>query len=123
MCRLLEEGRKLRVSIKRSAAEAYRLLSASTSNWIAGTAGTRALRVTGPDSHGVLDYSVTPPGGPTTYAPLRVVGNGAGHGLVLTLFGKDNLSAEEALRSLLAARHVVGADAATRAHSTKQNVH
>lgn len=102
MCRLLEEGRKLRASINRSAAEAYRLLSASTSDWIAATAGTRALRLTDPNSLGVLDYSVTPPGG---------------------LFGNDNLSAEEALRSLLIAKHVVDADAATRARSTEQNVH
>lgn len=92
MCRLLEEGRKLRASINRSAAEAYRLLSASTSDWIAATAGTRALRLTDPNTHGML-------------------------------FGKDNLSADEALRSLLIAKHVVDADAATRARSTEQNVH
>jgi hypothetical protein len=92
MCRRLEEGRKLRVSINRSAAEAYRLLSASTRDRIAATAGTQALRMIDPDSLGAL-------------------------------FGKDNLSAEEALRSLLAAKHVVDAEVAIRARSTRQNVH
>jgi hypothetical protein len=39
------------------------------------------------------------------------------------LLGKDNLFAEEALRSLLAAKHVVDADTAIRARPTEQNVH
>lgn len=39
-----------------------------------------------------------------------------------TLFGKDYLSAEGALRSLLAAKHVVDAGVAIRTRSTRQNV-
>jgi hypothetical protein len=55
--------------------------------WIAQTPGGEAvIRFTGPNPFGVLDHTVLPPAGQPVYVPMRVVANGDGCDVTLTLF-------------------------------------
>jgi len=104
------EARKLSVTIDRSAAEAYEYLSLpenfprwasglgaslrrAGSDWIAETPdGPATVRFTERNSRGVLDHSVQLPRGGSVYVPLRVVAQGDGCELVLTLFRLPGMS-------------------------------
>jgi hypothetical protein len=122
----------LSISIDRSAAEAYEFLSVPEnfpkwasglgasvrrdgSEWIADTAaGPVKVRFSEPNTFGVLDHAVTLPQGRSVYVPLRVVGNGGGCKLVLTLFRQPDMSdekfaadAEWVLRDLRAAKQLL----------------
>jgi len=106
------EMRRLSIAIDRAAAEAYEFLSAPENfpkwatglagslrkvgeDWIADTPEGRAVvRFSERNAYGVLDHSVTLPRGVTLYVPLRVVPNGDGCELVLTLFRRPGLSDE-----------------------------
>jgi hypothetical protein len=96
-------GKQLSVSIARPAAEAYELLCVpeNLSKW-ASRMGT-LVRLTERNARGVLDFSVARANGSRAYVPLRVVSNGAGCELVLTLFAPE-LSDEN---FLIAARQVL----------------
>ena len=105
--------RRLSVAIDRPAKEAYAFLSQphnfpkwasglagslrrEDDQWIAETPEGRAVvRFSEPNSHGVLDHSVTLPRGVTVYVPLRVVASGSGCELVLTLFRQPHMSDEQ----------------------------
>jgi hypothetical protein len=125
-------AKSLSVSINRSAAEAYEFLSLpenfpkwasglgksvrhAGADWIADTAeGPVTVCLTERNSLGVLDHSVTRPNGPTLYVPLRVVANGDGCDLVLTLFRRPDMSdekfaiaAERVKHDLLAAKWIL----------------
>ncbi len=107
------EIRKLSVSINRSAAEAYELLSVpenfpkwasglgtslrkAGSDWVAETPeGPVAVSFSERNSFGVLDHSVTLPRGTSVYVPLRVVAQGDHCELVLTLFRRPGMSEEK----------------------------
>lgn len=131
---MAREARKLRVSIARSAAEAYEFLclpenfprwasgiGASLrlvgSDWIVDTPeGPATVRFSERNSYGVLDHSVTTQRGVTVYVPLRITANGAGCELVLTLFREPHVSdekfsadAEWVMRDLLAAKRLLEA--------------
>lgn len=104
---------KLSVSIKRSAAQAYEFLSLPENfpawasglgrslrneggEWIAETPeGPAKVRFSDRNALGVLDHSVTLPSGASVYVPLRVVANGDGCELVLTLLRQPGVSDEK----------------------------
>ena len=107
------KGVKLGISIERPAAEAYEFLSLPENfpkwasglgkslrqeggEWIAETPeGPATVRFSDRNSLGVLDHSVTLPSGACVYIPLRIVPNGAGCELVLTLFRPPGMSDEQ----------------------------
>ena len=110
------EGRdikKLSVTIRRSAAEAYEFLCVPEnfakwasgmgaslrkvgSEWIAETAeGPVQVSFSERNSLGVLDHSVRRPQGSGVYVPLRVVPSGAACELVLTLIRQPDMSDEK----------------------------
>jgi hypothetical protein len=128
------EVRKLSVRINRSAAEVYEFLSApenfpkwasglgsslrrAGADWIAETPeGPATVRFSERNSYGVLDHSVKLPRGGSVYVPLRVVAQGDGCELVLTLFRQPEMSdekfasdAEWVMRDLLAAKRILEA--------------
>jgi hypothetical protein len=128
------EARKLSVSIQRSAAEAYEFLSLpenfpkwasglgaslrrAGADWIAETPdGPATVRFTERNSRGVLDHSVQLPRGGSVYVPLRVIANGEGCELVLTLFRlpavpEEKFAADAAwvMRDLQAAKRILEA--------------
>jgi hypothetical protein len=107
------DARKLSVSIHRPAAEVYEFLSLpenfpkwasglgasqrrAGADWIAETAdGPATVCFTERNSRGVLDHSVQLPRGASVYVPLRVIANGDGCELVLTLFRQPEMSDEK----------------------------
>jgi hypothetical protein len=109
----MAEIRKLSVAIDRPPSEAYDFLSQPENfprwasglagslrklgdDWIAETPEGRAtVRFSERNAFGVLDHSVTLPRGTTVYIPLRVVANGSGCELVLTLFRQADMSDEK----------------------------
>ncbi len=110
---MAREARKLSVSINRSAAEAYEFLSVpgnfpkwasglgtslrpAGADWIAETPeGPATVCFSERNSYGVLDHSVRLPRGISVYVPLRVVADGDGCKLVLTLFRQPEMSNEK----------------------------
>jgi hypothetical protein len=128
------EVRKLRVSINRSAAEAYEFLAVPENfakwapglgkslrpdgaDWIAETPeGPATVRLSERNSRGVLDHSVTLLDGRVVYVPLRVVAKGDACELVLTLFRRPEMSDEKyaanaawVMRGLEAAKRILEA--------------
>lgn len=126
------EARRLSVLIERPVAEAYEFLSVpeNFAKWASGLGAS--LRKAGDDwmaetpegpakvcfsernAFGVLDHAVTLPGGRSVYVPLRVVANGHGCELTLTLFRRPGMSdgqfaadAEWVLRDLRAAKRLL----------------
>jgi hypothetical protein len=129
---MTRETRKLSVWINRPAAEAYEFLSApenfpkwasglgtglrrTGADWIAETPeGPATVRFSERNSYGVLDHSVKLPGGGSVYIPLRVVAQGEGCELVLTLFRQPEMSDEKfaadagwVIRDLQAAKRIL----------------
>jgi len=110
---MTREARALSVRIYCAAAKAYEFLAAPENfpKWASGLGG--ALRRDGADwvvetpegpakvrfsernAYGVLDHAVTLPGGAPIYLPLRVVPNGEGCDLVLTLFRRSDMTDEK----------------------------
>jgi hypothetical protein len=124
--------RKVSVSIRRPAAEAYEFLSVPENfpkwasglgsalrkvdgEWIAQTAqGSMRVRFSERNKFGVLDHSVTRPEGTGVYVPLRVLPRGAGCELVLTLVREPGVSDEKfaadaqwVMRDLMAAKRLL----------------
>ena len=124
----------LSVSIDRSAAAAYEFLSLPENfpqwasglgeslrrdgeDWIADTPdGPAKVRFSDRNSRGVLDHSVTRPGGGTVFVPLRLMPKGAACELVLTLNRQPGMSdekfaadAEWVMRDLRAAKRILEA--------------
>jgi len=131
---MASEARKLSVFIHRSAAEAYEFLSAPENfpKWASGlgtslrraggdwivetTEGPATVRFSERNSLGLLDHSVTRADGVVVHVPLRVIANGDGCDLVLTLFRQPQMSdekfaadAEWVRRDLLAAKRILEA--------------
>lgn len=131
---MASEARKLSVSIRRPAAEAYEFLSLPENfpkwasglgtslrqaggDWIAETPeGPMTVCFSERNSRGVLDHSVTRPHGMKVYVPLRVVAKDDGCDLVLTLFRRPEMSdekfaadAEWVMRDLHAAKRILEA--------------
>lgn len=107
--------RQLSVSIDCPAAKAYELLVLPENllKW-ASRLGT-SVRLTERNSRGVLDFSVTRANGSTVYVPLRVVADGAGCDLVLTLFAPELL--DEGFALLRAAKRSLDQAAGSAASS------
>lgn len=130
--RMTREARALSVRIDRPAAEAYEFLSVPENfpkwasglgsslrrngdDWVVETPeGQAAVRFSEPNTYGVLDHQVRLPRGGTVYVPLRVVANGPGCDLVLTLFRRPETSdaqfaadAEWVMRDLEAAKRLL----------------
>jgi hypothetical protein len=113
------ETRKLSISIKRSASEAYEFLSAPAifAKWIAQRAqGPVDVRLIDRNSLGVLDYSLTQRDGASVYVPLRIVATASGCDLVLTLFRHKGMpdekfasAMERAMCDLQAAKRILEA--------------
>lgn len=126
------EARKLSVRIGRTAAEAYEFLalpenfprwasglgsslSSDGGDWVVETPEGRAkVRFSDPNRLGVLDHAVTLPSGASVYVPLRVVADGEGCELVLTLIRRPGMSdekfaadAEWVMRDLNAAKRIL----------------
>jgi hypothetical protein len=129
---MAREARKLSVRINRSAAEAYDLLSLPENfpkwasglgaslrregdDWVVETPeGPASVRFSERNAYGVLDHSVKLPRGASIYVPLRVVADGDGCELVLTLFRQPDVSdekfaadAEWVMRDLHAAKRLL----------------
>jgi hypothetical protein len=126
------ETRKLSVWINRPVAEAYEFLSVPENfpkwasglgkslrrageDWIVETPeGPATVRFSERNSYGVLDHSVKLPRGGSVYVPLRVVAQGEGCELVVTLFRQPEMSdekfaadAEWVMRDLHAAKRLL----------------
>ena len=126
------EARALSVRINRPAAEAYEFLALPENfpkwasglgaslrrkgeDWIVETPeGSASVRFSERNAYGVLDHQVRLPRGGTVYVPLRVVANGAGCDLVLTLFRRPEMTdaqfaadAEWVLRDLQSAKRLL----------------
>lgn len=124
--------RKLSISIERPAAEAYAFLSApeNFAKWASGLGaslrrngedwtvdtpeGPATVRFSEPNAYGVLDHQVRLPRGGAVYVPLRLVANGVGCELVLTLFRRPEATdeqfaadAEWVMRDLRAAKRLL----------------
>jgi len=106
--------RQLSVSIDCPAAKAYEFLSLPENllKWAPRLGAS--LRLTERNSRGVLDYSVTLPNGSQLYVPLRVVADGGGCQLVLTLFRPPEMADEEHGEALLAAKRILETRRAAR---------
>ena len=129
---MTSRGCELRISVARSAAEAYEFLSMPENfpkwasglgkslqkvggEWIAQTAAGRVrVRFSEANRFGVLDHSVVREDGTGVYVPLRVVAKGTGCELVLTLVREPGMSdekfaadAEWVMRDLHAAKRLV----------------
>lgn len=109
---MTRDARHLSVSIDCPAARAYAWLSVPENfpNWAAGLAtslrqvdggwvaetpfGTMKIRFSPPNEFGVLDHWVYPAAGGEVDVPLRVVPNGTGCELVLTLFRLPDMTDE-----------------------------
>jgi hypothetical protein len=127
----MAESRYLSVAIARNADEAYEFLSVpdnfpkwasglgalrrSGGEWVTETPdGPMQVRFSARNTFGVLDHWVTPASGETLYIPLRVIRNGDGCELVLTLFRQPGMSEEKfaadgewVMRDLMAARAIL----------------
>ena len=129
---MIREARLLSVRINRPAVEAYEFLSRpenfpkwasglggslrrSGDDWVAETPeGPALVRFSERNTYGVLDHQVRLPRGGPVYVPLRVVANGAGCDLVLTLFHRPEITdaqfaadAEWVLRDLQSAKRLL----------------
>jgi hypothetical protein len=103
----MHSSRTIAVTIKRSAADVYAFahvpenfvkwasglaiaLTQEGHDWIAETRqGNVRVRFTPFNAYGVLDHWVTMPDGAEIYIPLRVIANGEGSDVTLTLFRLD----------------------------------
>jgi hypothetical protein len=128
------ESRNLSVPIHRDVAEAYAFLSVPE-NFPKWATGLGVLRKTGEDwvtetpegpmkvrfsdknPFGVLDHWVSPTPDTTLYIPMRVVRNGTGCELILTLFRLPGMSdekfaadAEWVMRDLRSAKEILEAE-------------
>ncbi len=64
--------------------------------WVATTPqGPAKLRFVAPNALGVLDHSVRLPSGVEIHVPMRVIPNGPGSELVLTLFRQPEMTDEQ----------------------------
>lgn len=124
----MAESLYLSVSIARDAEAAYAFLCVpenfpkwasglgplrrSGEGWVTETPeGPMQVRFSERNAFGVLDHWVTPSSGPTITVPLRVIRNGDGCELVLTLFRQPGMSDERfaadgewVMRDLMAAK-------------------
>jgi hypothetical protein len=67
-------------------------ISRAGADWEVHTAhGTLKMRFAPPNDHGVLDHTVVLPDGAEVYVPLRVLANGAGSEVVLTLYRQPEM--------------------------------
>lgn len=74
-------------------------LHAEGSGWVArGPAGTVRIRFTGHNAFGVMDHWVELADGQTVYVPLRVIANGEGAEVQLTLFRQPGMTDEQFAR-------------------------
>jgi hypothetical protein len=65
-------------------------------DWLVETPqGPMKVRFTERNSFGVLDHYVIPESGPEIYIPMRVISNGGGSELILTLFRLPGISEEK----------------------------
>jgi hypothetical protein len=128
------ECRHLGVAINQSAARAYeflckpenfpkwatglgRSLERREGEWVAETPeGSMKVRFSERNAHGVLDHWVYPPQAPQIYIPLRVIANGEGCELMLTVFRRPQMSdaafaadAEWVMRDLATAKRLLEA--------------
>lgn len=125
--------RHLGISIGRSPDVAYAFLSRPenfprwasglgtlqqvSDGWVSDTPhGRMKLRFSAPNAFGVLDHDVIPPAGGTIHVPLRLLPNGEGCELVLSLFRQPGMDeaqfeadAQWVLRDLQAAKACVEA--------------
>jgi len=103
------ESRHVSIRIHRPAAEVYAFtrepesftkwaaglasgLTRDGEHWIAhGPGGDVKVRFSPPNDYGVLDHWVTLPDGTELYMPLRVVANGEGAEVGLTLYRPPNM--------------------------------
>jgi hypothetical protein len=129
---MLSESQHLSVSINQSFDLAYRFLSLPENfpKWASGLAGSLRkvgeewiaetqeglmnVRFSEPNSLGVLDHWVSPSSEIEIYIPLRIIPNGNGCELILTLFRLPGMSdekfsadAEWVMRDLNAAKHML----------------
>lgn len=106
------ESLYLSIAIARDADEAYAFLSVpenfpkwasglgtlrkAGAEWVTETPeGPMKVRFSERNAFGVLDHWVTPASGAAIYIPLRVIRNGEGCELVLTLFRQPGMSDEK----------------------------
>lgn len=76
-------------------------LEETAGGWsIDGDAGRSAIRFTARNAFGVLDHWLTPPGGGEVYVPMRVVANGGGCEVLITIYRQPGVSDEKLAEDL-----------------------
>lgn len=106
----LQEARHVSVSINRPPDEVYDFASnpenlpkwatglgaaikKTDGEWVAeGSTGKVKIRFAEKNRFGILDHEVTPEPGEKVYVPMRVLPNGGGSEVVLTLFRRPEMS-------------------------------
>lgn len=66
--------------------------------WVFGANGEVKIRFTEKNPFGIADHTVLPPDGSEVYVPLRVVANGDGSEVTLTLFRQSGMTDAEFVR-------------------------
>jgi hypothetical protein len=113
---MTQQGITVQVSIEHSLEQAYAFLHQPESfpKWASGLAsgltrengkwfgsapqGKAEITFSEPNPHGVLDHWVKLPDGMELYIPLRVIANGAGCEVLLTVFRRPDITDEEFVR-------------------------
>lgn len=90
-------GFTVRMTIERPWVDVYRYV-ANAKNlpaWASGLAKNAKVRFVEANRYGVLDHYVSIEGGPEVYMPMRVVANGEGAEVLLTIFRQPGTSEEK----------------------------
>jgi hypothetical protein len=95
--RQTKPGFTVRMTIERPATEVYRFVAEPKNlpKWASGIARAAKVRFVEPNRYGVLDHFVSIDGAPEVYMPMRVVPNGDGAEVLLTVFRQSGVSEEK----------------------------
>jgi hypothetical protein len=90
-------GFTVRMTIERQPVEVYAFASnpKNLPAWASGIPKNAKVRFVEPNRYGVLDHYVSVEGKPEVYVPMRVLPNGEGAEVLLTIFRQPGVSEEK----------------------------
>lgn len=90
-------GFTVRMTIEKPWVDVYRYVAnpKNLAAWASGLAKGAKVRFVEANRYGVLDHYVSVEGGPEVYVPMRVVANGEGAEVLLTVFRQPGTSEEK----------------------------
>jgi len=90
-------GFTVRMTIERPATEVYQFVAQPQNlpRWASGIAKSAKVRFVEPNRYGVCDHFVSVDGGAEVYVPMRVLPNGDGAEVLLTIFRRPGTSDEK----------------------------